>query len=189
MLRIVQNCVGGADKPAPRFDFLTGVRISIKSREIAAGNFQPERVPTQKDIAGSPEVECDLVYLTQIHQGRVFAGISVPHAEDAFRDIHRETIRCNIDKFAGEVGIDHRRLHEQSRFHWSGYIQVLRQWRNGIHKHIIAVFYRTLIARARLHKLLGAAKRATASVALALPYRRVLRRNHFSSGRSTSMEG
>ena len=32
----------------------------------------------------------------------------VSHAEDSFPDILCETIRCNIDEFAGEIGI-HRR--------------------------------------------------------------------------------
>jgi hypothetical protein len=36
MLPIVKNRVRGGNEPAPESDFLAGVEISIKSREIAA---------------------------------------------------------------------------------------------------------------------------------------------------------
>src|SRR5579863_4841554 len=92
MLLIVQHGVRGGYKPASVLDFLARVQVSIKTREIAAGNLQSERVPVQENIAGGPEVECNFICLTGIHERRMFARIPVSHAQDAFRNVHCKTI-------------------------------------------------------------------------------------------------
>jgi len=104
----MQSCVRSGNEPAPAFDFLARIQIPIKSREIAAGNLQAKRVAAQEHIAGGPEIEFDFVRLTRIHERRMFPGTPVAHAENSFRDIHRETVRRNIDEFAREIRI-HRR--------------------------------------------------------------------------------
>ena len=121
----MKNRVRGGDEPAPESDFLSGVKIPIKSREIAAGDFQAKHMPPQENIACGPEIKRDLVYLAWIGQSGVFPGLPVAHAENPFRDIHREAIRRDIDKFASEIRVHSRGLGEESRAHRAGDVQLL----------------------------------------------------------------
>lgn len=72
MLRIVINTVGGCNKPAGEFDLFAGIEVPIKTREIAAGNFEAQQVSMKKNIAGGPKIERNLVGLPGIHQRGMF---------------------------------------------------------------------------------------------------------------------
>ena len=121
----MKNRVRGRNEAAPEFDFLAGVEIPIKSREIAAGDFEAKHMPPQENIACGPEIERDLVYLAWINQRGMFPRIPVAHAENPFRDIHREAIRRDIDKFASEIRVHSRGLGEKSRAYRAGNVQLL----------------------------------------------------------------
>jgi len=44
VLRVMKNSVCGGDKPARGFDIFAGVQVAIEPGEIAAGDFEPQRV-------------------------------------------------------------------------------------------------------------------------------------------------
>src|SRR6266566_4226012 len=59
VLGVVQDRVCGRHKLAARRLIRAGVQVAIKAREIAAGNFQAYDVAPPKDIACSPQIQCD----------------------------------------------------------------------------------------------------------------------------------
>jgi hypothetical protein len=61
----------------------TGIQISIETREIAAADFKPQYVPFAKNIARSPQVELEFVYLPRVHQLGLLLGIPVTRSNDS----------------------------------------------------------------------------------------------------------
>src|SRR5262249_7278929 len=71
MLRIMKNGVLRGHEPVCVLDLFPGVQIAIESRKVAARDFQAQRMPAPKHIAGRPEVDRNLVGFARIHQHRV----------------------------------------------------------------------------------------------------------------------
>ena len=44
----MKYCIAGGNKSARELDIFTRIEIAIKAREIAAGNFQAQRVSAEK---------------------------------------------------------------------------------------------------------------------------------------------
>src|SRR5207244_1720988 len=53
---VVINQVGGFHHARGASLFFAGVHVAVEAREITAGDFQPELVPRQEHIAGSPQI-------------------------------------------------------------------------------------------------------------------------------------
>ena len=54
MRLVVINHVGGFDHARGAGLFFARIHVSVEAREIAAGDFQPQLMPRQEHIAGSP---------------------------------------------------------------------------------------------------------------------------------------
>ena len=101
MFRVVINGVGGRHEFLPRALCLSSIQIPVEAGKIATGNFQPQNMPFEKHVAGRPQVNCELVNLTRVHQCRLFLGVAITGPDNSFRQVLRETIWCNVDKFGG----------------------------------------------------------------------------------------
>src|SRR6267378_7278501 len=113
MVRVVENCVAGGDKGARESDLFPRVEIAIEAREIAAGNFQAQRVAAQKDVARGPKIEGYFVDLSRVHQNGMLGGSAVAHAKDTFGEILREPIGGDVDELRREVSIHRGGFNEE----------------------------------------------------------------------------
>jgi hypothetical protein len=84
--------VGGRKKALREGGIFTGVQISVKTGEIAAGNLQPQHVSLEKHVTRRPQINCELVHLSGIHQVSFLLRIAITGADDSFRQILRKSI-------------------------------------------------------------------------------------------------
>ena len=113
MVRVVEDCIVGGNKGAPESAFFAGIEIAIEAREIAAGNLQAQGVAAEKHVGGGPEIEGNFIDLARIHQGGVFRGTTIAHAQNALGKILGEAVGRNVDELCREVGIDSRGFYEE----------------------------------------------------------------------------
>ena len=87
----------------------TSIEIPIKSREIAAGNFQSKHMPLFEEIACRPNINREFVNLPGVDQRGRFLRIPEAGAKNAFRQVLREAVGPDVNQLGGEIGIDSRR--------------------------------------------------------------------------------
>src|SRR6266481_5237341 len=85
-----------------------GVQVAIEAREIAAGNFQPQLVAGEENIARGPQVHGDVIRLARIRQLRFFLRIAVAQPQNSARQILRKSIRPNVHEHPREVRVYRR---------------------------------------------------------------------------------
>ena len=71
---VVVNDVSGFNRPRSARLILAGIQVSIKSWEVAAGNLDPQFVPSQKYIARRPKIHADVIDRPGICQLRLPAN-------------------------------------------------------------------------------------------------------------------
>ena len=101
----MKNCIRRSNTVAREFDFLSRIEIVIEAGEIAAGNFQAQRMAAEKNIARAPEIDADFVDLSRVHECSVLGGGTVTDSQDALREILREAVGRNVDQLRGEVRV------------------------------------------------------------------------------------
>ena len=85
------------------------IQVAVPTREIGAGNLQPEAVTGAKIVAGNMQIQTDGVDLAGLHVQGFVKTLAVTHTQGAFLDIESAAIRVDIDQFGGEVCIFSRR--------------------------------------------------------------------------------
>ena len=65
--------------------FLSGIEVAIETREIAAGDFEPEFVSREENVASGPKIDGDVINLAGIRELWFFLRIAIAQAQDAFR--------------------------------------------------------------------------------------------------------
>ncbi len=70
-----------------RLGLLRRVQIAVESREVAARNLQTQGVALEKDIAGGPQIDGELVHLTGLQQVGLFSRIAIAGADDSVCEI------------------------------------------------------------------------------------------------------
>ena len=81
------------------------VQVAVKAREIAAGDFQPQPVTCQEDVACRAHFDSKLVSLTRIHHLRMFLRTTVAAAQDAVVEVTGKSVRRYINQFRCEIRI------------------------------------------------------------------------------------
>src|SRR5215469_14077983 len=79
-------------------DRTSGIRVAIKTREVAAGNLQPDPVARPKHVAGDARVDGDSVVFAGCDELRRLERIAVAHAENAVGEIARRPVRKDVDQ-------------------------------------------------------------------------------------------
>jgi hypothetical protein len=82
---------------------LTGIQVTIKSREVAAGNLEPQFVSWQENIARRPKIYANVIDLPGISKFRFLLRIAVAQAQNTFRQILSKSVRPNVNHFPGKV--------------------------------------------------------------------------------------
>ena len=113
MRLVVINHVGGFDHPRGARLLFAGIQVAVEPRIIAAGNFQAQSVSGEKDIAGGPQIQGDVIRLSGVRQLRLFLRIAIPQPQDSFRQVLREPIRPNIHQLSRKVCVDGGTAHIQ----------------------------------------------------------------------------
>ena len=105
MLAVMVDCVIRLQQSRGLAWILSSVQIAVKTRKIAAGNFQPQLMTGQEDIAGSPEIDGELINLSRVHEFGFCLGTSVAHPENAVRQVLGKSIGPDIDQLGRKVSI------------------------------------------------------------------------------------
>ena len=98
--------VGGSNHVRSTALILARIQVSIKSREVAAGNLEPQFVSGQENIAGCPKIDADVIDLARIPEFRFLRGIAVAHAKNAFRQILGKSVRPDVHQLPRKVCVD-----------------------------------------------------------------------------------
>lgn len=77
--------VGCFDRARSECLISTRVQVSIKSREVAAGNLEPQFVTYLKDIVCRPKIHADVIDIPGICKFRFLLRVAVAQAEHAIR--------------------------------------------------------------------------------------------------------
>src|SRR5579864_827584 len=82
-----------------------GVWVSVKTGKIAAADLETDPVSFTKEVAGRPQVECELVGLAGIQVRGLLRGVAITRPQNSLRQVLRESVRPNIDKLGSEISI------------------------------------------------------------------------------------
>jgi len=128
---------------------LPSVEVAIKAREVAAGEFDPEAVPSAEDIARGPKINGEQISLPANEESRCGFGIPVASTEDALSKVSGRTIRRNVEEFGGEVSIHRRGCGKEFEADRTGDFEVMIEGRSRVDQDVIPFFNRALVARTR----------------------------------------
>src|SRR5258707_6379326 len=124
---VVIDGVGGGQHFCGGCLVFAGVEVAVEARKIAAGNFHAQAVAGEKDVAGGPEVYCDVVYFARLSQLRPLDRIAIAQAENAFGQVLRESVGPEIHKLRGEIGVFRGSAGEEIERDGSGDFGVLSE--------------------------------------------------------------
>src|SRR6266849_1850394 len=126
---------------------LTGIQVSIKSREVAAGNLEPQLVSWQENITCRPKVYVNVINLPRTSKFRFLLRIAVAQAQNTFRQILCKSVWPDVNHFSGNVRVDRRAADIQVERNWTRNFGVLcKCWRRE-YEHVAARFCRPLVLR------------------------------------------
>lgn len=127
---------------------LSGIQVSIKSREVAAGNLEPQFVSWQENIARRPQIYANVIDLPGISKFRFLLRITVAQAQNTLRQILSKSVRPDVNHFPGKICVDRRAADIQVERNWTRNFGVLRKCRRREYEHVAARFRRPLVLRA-----------------------------------------
>ena len=84
----------------------TGVGVTIKTREIAAGNFQPDAMASAKDITGRAQINGIGIHCTWFDAFGLGRGGAIARPNDAIGKVLGKTIGMHIDQLGRKIRID-----------------------------------------------------------------------------------
>src|SRR6266571_3935600 len=74
----------------------SAVRISVKARKVAAGNFEPDAMAALEEIAGDPKINLERLCLARREQEFLGRAVPVARADDAIAQIVGLSVRMHV---------------------------------------------------------------------------------------------
>src|SRR5712691_5369536 len=105
MLRVMIDRIRGGHRFTSRRGVLTGVQITVKTREVAAADLESHPVPFAKEITGGPQVESEFVRLAGIQERGLLLGLEIARPDNSFCQILCESCGPDMDKLGAQFGI------------------------------------------------------------------------------------
>src|SRR6202140_5582698 len=145
---VVVNDVGCFHHLRPPRLILARIQVSIKSREVAAGNLEPQFVSGQEDIARRPQINADVINLSRICEFRFLLRIAVAQAQNAFRQILGKSVWPDVNQFPGKVCIHRRTTDIKVERNRTCHFRALGKCWRGEYERVAACFRWPLVLRA-----------------------------------------
>ena len=140
--------VGGFNHMRSTRLILTRVQVAIESREVAAGNLEPEFVPCKENVARGPKINGNVVDAPGISKFRFLLRIAIAQAQNTFGQILSKSVGPDINQFPGEVCVDGGTADIEVERNWPRNFSVLCKCRRREYKHIVSRFCGSLVLRA-----------------------------------------
>ena len=86
----------------------TSIQIAIEPGKVRTGDFDPNPVTFQEHIAGGRHNDPKLVYFARLQKLYFVQPLSMPGAQNAFREVDGTAIGVHVDKFRREVRVARR---------------------------------------------------------------------------------
>ena len=93
----MKNCLSSNARLRRRSHRTTGIQIAIEAWEVAAGNFEPDPVPTLEQIAGRDQIDRELIWTAGFHQSAATRRVPIARPDNAFTEIGRIAVGSNVD--------------------------------------------------------------------------------------------
>src|SRR2546425_1244648 len=97
LLRGKQFCVS-----AKQF---SAVRVSVKARKVAAGDFEPDAMAALEEIAGDPKINLERLCLARLEQEFPGRAVPVARADDAIAQVVGLSVRVHVRQLGGKIRI------------------------------------------------------------------------------------
>src|SRR5882724_725756 len=105
MFPVVVGGIRSFNPSRSSFRILASIEVAIEAGEVATGNFQPQAMSGEKDVASGPDVDSELVNISWLHEFRFFLRGAIPRAQDSVSQILRVPVRSDINQFGREVRV------------------------------------------------------------------------------------
>ena len=105
MLFIMVNGLRGLDEPCACAERLACVKISVESREIAAGDLDSDFVAGKENVSCHPHVYFVTINSAGLNEARSALRVTIPGAQDAVTEIEMAPVRMDIHMLRRPIGI------------------------------------------------------------------------------------
>src|SRR5215831_1156311 len=84
---------------------LTGVRIAVELREVAAGDIDANAMAGKEDVAGADQVDGQLVDPSGLQRNWPRWALAIAGSQNAFAHVDGAAVGKDVDEFGDEIGV------------------------------------------------------------------------------------
>jgi hypothetical protein len=116
----VKHSLPGDPDSGPGAKIFAAVKIAIELGKVGAGDVDPDAMTGEKYICGTPHIDLEFVSLIWLEKFHSFQAFSEACSQDAFGNVHGDTVRINIHQLDHQIGILAICSSLQFGPHWPG---------------------------------------------------------------------